>query len=420
MRQSAILILLCLPNASATLAQPRSLPAAVTAADTTLERPSVVRHRSMGEEIAALPGRIVYLPFHVVLKGSEYAVGAIWERRLLDRVKDWLTTADGRAGIRPLSNTGVGTGARLFYRNVDLTSSWGRSASKRQYHLLRFTFPRNQLPGRSRLAARFRKEPGESFYGIGHESRREDRTRFLQEDVEVRWTYDQRLNPAFRIEATVGYRATLIGEGRYGIEPGILSVYEPSSLAGLGGRAHFGETALTLGANFLDVPGSPTRGNKTSMHLGFAQSLDGDGLSYLSITAVTEQFRELFYRRTLSVRFGTDWRFSTGENGVPYYSLASVGGNLFVRGYQRGRFRDRGSTFATITYKFPVWTLVDAALFYETGRTFHTPKDFTFRDWRGSYGGGLRVWVPEGILFEQNLIHSGEETRLIFSFSTTF
>ena len=393
----------------------------VAAADTTLERPSVVRHRSVGEEIAALPGQIIYLPFHVVLKGSEYAVAAIWEKRLLDHIKDWLTTADGRAGIRPLSNTGIGTGARLFYRNVDLTSSWGRSASSRQHHLLRLTFPRNRLlSGRSRLEARFRKEPGESFYGIGHGSRQEDRTRFLQEELEVRWTYGQRLHPALRLEATVGYRATLISEGRYGREPVTPSVYEPSTLAGLGGRAHFGETALTLGANFLDVPGSPTRGNKTSMRLGLAQSLDGDGLSYLSITAVTEQFRELFYRRTMSVRFGTDWRVSTGENGVPYYSLASVGGNLFVRGYQRGRFRDRGSTFATVTYKFPVWTLLDAALFYETGRTFHAPEDFTLRHWKGSYGGGLRVWVPEGILFEQNFIHSSEETRLIFSFSTTF
>mgnify|MGYP002152417896 FL=1 len=108
------------------------------------------------------------------------------------------------------------------------------------------------------------------------------------------------------------------------------------------------------------------------------------------------------------------------SNAVPFYDLASVGGELFVRGFQRGRFRDRGSAFTTVTYRFPVARFLDASLLYETGRTFHRLDDISHRDWHPAFGGGFRTWVPRGIVFELNVIRSSEEARVHFSFDTVF
>lgn len=111
---------------------------------------------------------------------------------------------------------------------------------------------------------------------------------------------------------------------------------------------------------------------------------------------------------------------TTADGQVPFYDLASLGGSESLRGYRRGRFRDRGAVFATATYKYPVWKLLDGELFYETGRTFHRPGDFTFAGWKSSFGAGLRVWVPDGLVFEQLVARSPEETRLLFNFKTAF
>ncbi|MBT4501511.1 MAG: hypothetical protein HOC74_27530, partial [Gemmatimonadetes bacterium] len=53
-----------------------------------------VRHRSRAEEALALPGTVLYLPFHLVFVAGEIAAGAVWEERVLDRARAWLTTTD--------------------------------------------------------------------------------------------------------------------------------------------------------------------------------------------------------------------------------------------------------------------------------------------------------------------------------------
>ena len=142
----------------------RATPRPAVAADsTTAELPRKVYHRSSLEEFAALPGKVAYLPFDLLLTVSEFAIAALWEERLLDQFKGWLTTADGRLGVRPLASPSIGTGARLFYKDAygvdaELTSSRGGSVSRRQHHFLVLDLPRLVLaPGRSRVTMRFRK-----------------------------------------------------------------------------------------------------------------------------------------------------------------------------------------------------------------------------------------------------------------------
>ena len=198
--------------------------------------------------------------------------------------------------------------------------------------------------------------------------------------------------------------------------PPIQSRYLPGQLPGLDDRLHHLEAALLLRALFVDVPGSPVHGNRSLIRLGYKRSIDDDDFSHFQFMIHTEQFFELFYRRTLSLRLGTDWRFAPGPDQIPFYNLASLGGNERLRGYRRGRFRDQGVIFTAATYKYPIWKLLDGELFYETGRTFHQPNDFTLEGWKYSWGAGLRLWVPRGLIFEQLVALSAEETRLIFTF----
>ena len=120
-----------------------------------------------------MPGKLLLAPLMVMSEGAETVAGAIWDRRLLDSIEELLTTADGRAGIRPLGSTRIGTGARFFHRDLiggvdgDLTTSWGRSAAHRQRYLLVLTGP-DYWGDEIRLVASFSREPGERFFGVGN------------------------------------------------------------------------------------------------------------------------------------------------------------------------------------------------------------------------------------------------------------
>ena len=91
-----------------------------------------------------------------------------------------------------------------------------------------------------------------------------------------------------------------------------------------------------------------------------------------------------------------------------------------MRGFRRGRLRDRGAAFAMATYKFPGARYVDGTVFAEAGQVLDRPGDFPLGQWHRAYGGSLRLWVPDGLVFEQSLVRSVEGYFLLFNFKTDF
>ena len=90
-------------------------------------RPRVVPYCSRWETLAVVPGMLVYGLVCIPFETAQVAGVGVWEYRVLDRMAELLTTADGRTGVRPVSNTSLGTGLRLFHRadaaRVELASS---------------------------------------------------------------------------------------------------------------------------------------------------------------------------------------------------------------------------------------------------------------------------------------------------------
>ena len=412
-----VIVLLIVLMAEAVLGQ--------TEADSTEVFPQKVKYRGTVEHLAALPGKLVYVPFFIVFYTTRQVAEAIWEKRALDRIEGWLTTADGRAGIRPLSSTSIGSGVRLFHKqfvfgaDANLTSTLGKG-SGRQQHLFSLGWKKGEVRGGDFVViAHFRREPKESFHGVGNNSGIADKTSFAQEDLYVKLSYGRRLGPRLDIDTELDYHAIDIGVGKSREAPPTQSAYAAAQLPGLGEAVRFIKAATVVRAQIVDVPGSPTRGNRSYARLRYDRAL-GEAFSHFNILITSEQFMELFYRRILALRLGSEWSFAPGNDVVPFYGLASLGGEEILRGYQRGRFRDRGSVFAALTYKFPVWRVVDGTLFYEGGRALRDPGDFTLSRWHGTFGGSLRAWVPQGLVFEQVIARSSEATRLLFNFKTVF
>ena len=390
-------------------------------ADTSRVYPARVHHRPLWEEAAALPGRAIYLPISVLGFGARHAATVIWEERLLDRLKGYLTFAGGRAGVRPLANSLSGGGARFFLDDAlgevdaEITSAVGASTARRQHHILALCWPGGRC-----LRASYRNRPRSSFHGLGRDSRPADRSSFGQRDLGLQFSSHCPLSAPLTLNWDLSLHRTSVGAGQSQRYPATVDVYAGQPLPGLRDDVSFAEIGLCLRALHVDVPGSPTRGNRTRLRLVHSQSIDDDEYSHLKASLLSEQFAELWYRRTVSLRLGAEWRLAPSHNDIPFYELATIGGTEILRGYKEGRYRDNGVVHVAGTYKFPIWKLIEGALFYESGRTFHQVDDLTLDRWLYSCGGSLRVWVPDGVLFEVTVARSPELTRLLFAFDSTF
>jgi hypothetical protein len=222
---------------------------------------------------------------------------------------------------------------------------------RKQRHLLALSWPQGL-----RLAAQVRRQPRETFYcanGVGDE---EIRACFLQDDHAVSLGYGRSLQ-AFDLDAGLHYRSTVVDSGHTDFAHSLMGLFAEGELPGLGNRAGFLEAGLAIRGSWVDRPGSPTRGNRTRLSLGYARSLNGP-LSHLSAQAFSEQYLELFCQRTISLGLGTMWTWAPGTDRVPFYRLASLGGSDVLRGYRRGRFRDQGAVFGILAYRFPICRVV--------------------------------------------------------------
>ncbi|MDP8228814.1 MAG: BamA/TamA family outer membrane protein, partial [Candidatus Electryoneaceae bacterium] len=82
----------------------------------------------------------------------------------------------------------------------------------------------------------------------------------------------------------------------------------------------------------------------------------------------------------------------------PFYHLGELGSDETIRGFTRGRFRDRDLLMGSVEYRYPIYQLkytrtVDAVLFVDTGQV----ADNIFQDvavsmFQVGYGGGFRFY----------------------------
>ena len=97
------------------------------------------------------------------------------------------------------------------------------------------------------------------------------------------------------------------------------------------------------------------------------------------------------HRRVLAASLYVEMLDTINHGEVPFPELIALGGPEGMRGFLRARFQGRSATVGTLEYRWPIWTLLDASLFYEMGNAFDTHlKDFAIDYLFGSYGLAFR------------------------------
>jgi hypothetical protein len=107
----------------------------------------------------------------------------------------------------------------------------------------------------------------------------------------------------------------------------------------------------------------------------------------------------------------------TGDGqSVPFFLMPDLGGHD-LRAFSDYRFRDRHSINWTAEYRWYAQEFLEAAIFYDAGKTVSTRSAMDVKGLHGSIGAGVRLHTATATLMRVELAHSEEGLRFLIGFS---
>jgi outer membrane protein assembly factor BamA len=379
---------------------------------------------------------IIKFPFFVTGKAIKYSAVFIDEKALVPRTKALLTSDDGLVALYPTASLGGRSGLggelnffskRFLKKGNKLTLHASYTTNRHQNHYIRYQIP--EMFGPFFLDARggYRVTANEDFFGIGNDSSRDDRTNFRHEELGGCLTAGAALTRWFRMRFHADYTDHVIEDGE-GTSDSTLDKFDSESVPGLEGAA-----LLCLGGSIAldsrDNDFSPSRGGLFEFTTTAFNQVNGDEYGFMRYTLKLSHYLTLFrVGRVLAVQLTGEINTRlTDDKTTPFFERADLGGATSLRGYSTGRFRGKDLIMLNVEYRYPIWEserdrrgAMDAVIFTDIGRVFGDLKEDTFKDYKVSYGFGIRARTIDGFLFRAEIARSSEETNLMLKFEPIF
>ena len=227
---------------------------------------------------------------------------------------------------------------------------------------------------------RFRNFPF-NYYGLGNATRQADEDVLVLRLVRVRLEGERRLAPHYY----AGFNFAFEDYGFSDRQPG--GIYETGAPYGHKGDAYvaFGvsQSYDTRNTNTYTTSGAYA-------HLKYAYSPGIWGGESFQGNLIESDIRFFFpLSKTLTLGFNGVYKTAFGRR-IPFYVYPELGGDMMMRGYYTGRYRDRSLLAAQSELRFRFHPRVGVAAFAGTGSTYRS--GFQNARFVPSYGGGLRYF----------------------------
>lgn len=384
--------------------------------------PEKIKTRQTWETIVDFPGWLIQMPFKLLFKGFEWLVPRFYVPGKVGFIYDFFTSDDGRRALRPTVSTRSGPGLKLYQKDLlnEGSKISMRGAAyidgrrKAQLKCEHFSLFRDRLY--TDISFAYWKRVNESFFGIGSDTYRTDRTSFMQEHTEAFFRLRFYPHPRFNIATAALIENNNIFDGTSDDYPGIYEVFDPGSIPGLENRIKLVRSGLSLHYDSRDAIGGALSGQLIDADVEFARQIDGRAYGFYKLGFDIRQYIHLFHHRRLVLRMAGENTQPLTDHRVPFYLLSELGRRETIRGYHRGRFRDLDMLLVSTEYHWPVWSRfdfhLDAYIFADAGQVADDLLRKTqFSNFRGSIGFGLRLWKPDEEVLNFIVSRSPEQFR---------
>jgi hypothetical protein len=397
--------------------------------------------------------RVVLFPFYAierwVLRAPMKGI-AVWadKHRAIPHLVSWLSFFDGRLTFLPAIQIGNGQrfGVGFTFKGHDLFGPWHRMNGAMTTDFTNNIMTNWQNTAKLGFAdlnlnIAYQQRNDLVFYGTGKRTLETDQTRF------------ERMKPFAQLEIVFGSGAGASSRASNSLAMGefVSSGEQPSAADHLGARfgIEFSDNNFKCTTRQPDICGPDHRAGTPDDRFTLDQNGDAaffySGYSLMRLKAVLsvdtrsatspsstgarldifgrygeglgQRSQDVrFYRyggeasafvdltkgrhRVLAARLYVEMVDPISNSKIPFEELITLGGFETMRGFLRARFQGRSAVVASLEYRWPVWSFLDADLFYDIGNAFDEHlKDFDL-DWlRSSYGLILRTNTSRDVAF---------------------
>ncbi len=323
------------------------------------------------------------------------------------------------------TDVGLGYGIKSFFLNhLGLNESFDivlfNSTKGERWYRFVFSIPDFELrqgkiyPFSLDLLVDYDKWIKNSYFGIGNNSKFEDREYYTREPLELSLTASRGFTQTFIGQLGVRFKSTR--------NFNFINSTNQSSLINLSEEINPGTSKyFSFFLNFrYDTRNSfinPSRGVVLQAEGEFSPKFSFSNASFSRYSFTLQSYTKLFYPTTiLALRF--NFHSISGER-IPIQNLLSLGGNQTLRGYPQDRFLDKVAAIANAELRFPIYWRFGGIVGFDLGRVWIDNSILSFSDWHISPNFGLRFYM-ETFIVRLDVGISSETTGFYFNFGQIF
>ena len=250
--------------------------------------------------------------------------------------------------------------------------------------------------------------PDVSFYGVGNESREENRVGLAYRATTVGAFSQLQPTRLFAVGGGIDMIAMKMGTAAQGASAAAIS---PNYA-----RSHvFAQVDSRTSENYT------RRGGLYRVQFSDYRQTNGSTMSFGRVDAEARQFIPILRENwVIALRALASSTTAGSGHEIPYVLLPDLGGNRTLRGYSSWRFRDRERLLLTGEYLWTAGPLVDMALFVDSGKVAARASDLDLSGLTTTYGIGLSIHTPTSTAVRIELARTPDGNSVVFAFGPSF
>jgi outer membrane protein assembly factor BamA len=341
------------------------------------------------------------------------------ERRLMERF------SAGVFNFHPLvggMRSGAGFSLGTSYEKGPIEASAQASFKGYQKYQVGFTTPAilNERVF-AKIRAEYRNYSQETFFGVGNDSSRKDRSNYRLEDHTIASEVGVRLSEAATISGNIGYIKTHIGQGTGTTVPALSLTSYGTALPAYATQPRYVKAGAAVDVDTRDEAANPRSGGRYFAEWAAFndQNLGAHSFDRLDVE-LQHYIPFLNQRRVIALRARTALTHTASGQGVPFYMLPALGGSGSLRGFSEFRFRDKHMVVLNAEYRWEAFSGLDMALFADAGQVASRMSDFAFREMKTAGGIGFRFNSARKVFCRIDVGFSQEGPRIHMNFGHVF
>jgi outer membrane translocation and assembly module TamA len=213
------------------------------------------------------------------------------------------------------------------------------------------------------------------------------------------------------------YLQPRLGRGSGSRLPDLPDIFQPSQVPGFQARSDFLRSDAFIEVDYRE-PRNARQGGWYRFDYSHYDDRTAGTYTFNRLDADVRQFIGfLAGRRVIAARIFVATSDATGDDAVPFYYMPTLGGNDTLRGFREYRFRGPHAMLFQGEYRWEIWSGLDAALFYDTGKVANRRSDLDWSDLERDYGFGFRFNTDNGVVFRVDAAfgsRDGKHLHIVF------